>query len=318
MKISREIKLGFIITATIFVFVWGVSYLKGKDIFNRQLTVYAEYDNVSGLVETNPVVVSGVKIGQIDRIYFHPDGSGKIMVRMIIGRQIGIPSNSVARLTGADFMGFREIDIIMGNSPMEIKNGDTLASLISASITEEVSRQIAPLTTQAGSLLSKIDSVLVAVLEIFNAETRRNISQSIESMQKTLGNIQRTTATVDTTFAHQARRLSVIMANAESISTNLSQNNQAITNVISNLSGLSDTLAALEIAQTMQNVNHTIEALAASLDKINRGQGSLGLLVNDEQLYRNLEASSKQLERLLEDIRHNPRRYINVSVFGRN
>ncbi len=318
MKITREIKLGIIVTATIFVFVWGVSYLKGKDIFNRQLTIYAEYENVSGLLETNPVVVSGVKIGQVERIYFHPDGSGKIMVQLILGRQISIPSNSVARLTGADFMGFREIDIVMGNSPQAIKNGDTLASLTSASITEEVSRQIAPLTTQAESLLLKIDSVLGAVLEIFNAETRRNLTQSIESMRQTLGNIQNTTTTLDTTFAHQAKRLAVIMSNAESITTNLSQNNQAITNVISNLSELSDTMAALEIAQTMQNVNNTMEALAASMDKINRGQGSLGLLVNDDQLYRNLEASSKQLEQLLKDIRQNPGRYINVSVFGRN
>lgn len=318
MKISREVKLGFIGAVTLFLFVWGLSYLKGKDILGRQLTIFAEYDNVSGLVETNPVVVSGVKIGQVDRIYFHPDGSGKIMVRMIVGRDIGIPVNSVARLTGADFMGFREIDIILGDSRVNVFNGDTLATLTSASLTEEVSQQIAPLKHQAENLLAQIDSVLAVVQNIFNAETRENISQSIESIKQTIVTIEKTTATVDTTFSRQASRLAVILSNAESISNNLRQNNEAITNIIQNFSELSDTMAALEIAKTMEDVNKTMEALSAAMDKINRGEGSLGLLVNDEELYRNLETSSKQLELLLEDIRQNPRRYINVSVFGRN
>jgi len=318
LKISREVKLGFIGAVTLFLFVWGLSYLKGKDILGRQLTIFAEYDNVSGLVETNPVVVSGVKIGQVDRIYFHPDGSGKIMVRMIVGRDIGIPVNSVARLTGADFMGFREIDIILGDSRVNVFNGDTLATLTSASLTEEVSQQIAPLKHQAENLLAQIDSVLAVVQNIFNAETRENISQSIESIKQTIVTIEKTTATVDTTFSRQASRLAVILSNAESISNNLRQNNEAITNIIQNFSELSDTMAALEIAKTMEDVNKTMEALSAAMDKINRGEGSLGLLVNDEELYRNLETSSKQLELLLEDIRQNPRRYINVSVFGRN
>lgn len=314
MKIKREIKIGILATATLFLFVWGLSYLKGRDIFNRQLTIYAEYKNVTGLVETNPVKVSGVKIGQVERIYFHPDGSGRIMVQMVINRDISIPGNSVAQLTGADFMGFREIDIVLGNAPEAIKNGDTLSSVALSSLTEALSGQIAPIAKQAENLLAQIDSVL----SIFNAETRSNISKSIESLSKTMASIEKTSAMAETTFARQTERLAVIMANAESISTNLSQNNEAITNVLNNFSELSDTLAALEIAHTMQEVNKTMEALASSMDKINRGEGSLGLLVNDDQLYRNLETSSKQLDRLLEDIRKNPGRYINISVFGRN
>ncbi len=303
---------------TLFLFIWGLTYLKGKDIFSKQLTVYAVYENVSGLVETNPVVVSGVKVGQVDQIYFHPDGSGRIMVRIIMGRQINIPNNSVARLTGADFMGFREIDVVLGNSGVPLANGDTLGTLISASLTEEVSQQIMPLKLQTENLLAQVDSVLAVIQAIFNADTRDNITRSIDGIRQTIVNLQETTATVDSTFSQQASRLAVIVANAESISTNLRQNNEAITNIIQNFSEISDTLAALELAQTMEDVNKAMEAFSGTMEKINRGEGSIGLLVNDEELYRNLERSSKQLDLLLEDIRQNPRRYINVSVFGKN
>ncbi len=303
---------------TLFLFIWGLTYLKGKDIFSRQLSVYAVYENVSGLVESNPVVLSGVKIGQVDQIYFHPDGSGRIMVKMIMKMEINIPNNSVARLTGADFMGFREIEILLGNSGIPVINGDTLPSLISASVIEEVGQQMLPLKHQAENLLAQADSVLAVIQYIFDAETRDNITRSFDGIRQTIVNLEETTATIDSTFSQQASRLAVIVANAESISTNLRQNNEAITNIIQNFSGISDTLAALELAKTMEDVNKTMEAFSETMEKINRGEGSVGLLVNDEELYRNLEQSSKQLDLLLEDIRENPRRYINVSVFGRN
>jgi len=303
---------------TLFLFIWGLTYLKGKDIFSRQLSVYAVYENVSGLVESNPVVLSGVKIGQVDQIYFHPDGSGRIMVKMIMKMEINIPNNSVARLTGADFMGFREIEILLGNSGIPVINGDTLPSLISASVIEEVGQQMLPLKHQAENLLAQADSVLAVIQYIFDAETRDNITRSFDGIRQTIVNLEETTATIDSTFSQQASRLAVIVANAESISTNLRQNNEAITNIIQNFSEISDTLAALELAKTMEDVNKTMEAFSETMEKINRGEGSVGLLVNDEELYRNLEQSSKQLDLLLEDIRENPRRYINVSVFGRN
>ena len=306
MKISREVKLGFVISFTLFLFFWGFNYLKGKDIFSRQLSIYAEYDDVRGLVETNPVVVSGVKIGQVERIYFHPEGSGKIIIRMILDRQIKIPTNSVARLTGADFMGFREIDIILGDSPAIITTGDTLASLTSFSAIDEVTKQLMPITGQAENMLSQIDSVLTAINQIFNQETRENITKSIANLNQTMYQVSR-----------QTSRLDDIFSNVQSITNNLNENNEAISNIIKNFSEISDTLAALELAKTMKEVDQSLESFSAIMEKINNGEGSVGLLINNEELYRNLEASSKQLEKLLEDVRKNPGRYVNISVFGK-
>ncbi|MEE4178071.1 MAG: MlaD family protein [Bacteroides sp.] len=294
-------------TLTLFLFIWGISYLKGRDIFSRQMTIYSEFDNVTGLVETNPVIVSGVKIGQVDKIRFHPDGSGRIVVSMILNKEIGIPANSLAHLKGADFMGFREIELLLGDAPVAVSNGDTLVSRTTTSIMEDVAKQLGPVKEQAEALLARVDSVMAAIQYVFNEDTQNNLTQSIESLKNTM-------VTVD----KQSDRLDAIMANAESITTNLKENNESITNIIHNFSSISDTLAALEITRTMEEVNTTMEALSKTMGKIQRGEGSIGLLVNDDALYQNLETSSKKLDLLLEDIRLNPRRYINVSVFGRN
>lgn len=307
MKISREVKLGLLGTLTLFLFIWGIAYLKGKDIFSSQLTIYSEFGNVTGLVETNPVIVSGVKIGQVDEISFHPDGSGRIIVSMILNKEIGIPKNSVAHLKGADFMGFREIELIIGDAPAKVSNGDTIVSRTSTSLLEDAGQQLAPVKEQAEVLLARVDSVLAAIQYVFSEDIQNNLTQSIESLKNTMVTIDK-----------QSGRLDAIMANAESITTNLKDNNESITNIIQNFSSISDTLAALEIAQTMAEVNTTMESLSGTMEKIQRGEGSIGLLVNDDALYQNLETSSKKLDLLLEDIRLNPRRYINVSVFGKN
>lgn len=307
MKISREVKLGLLGTLTLFLFIWGIAYLKGKDIFSSQLTIYSEFGNVTGLVETNPVIVSGVKIGQVDEISFHPDGSGRIIVSMILNKEIGIPKNSVAHLKGADFMGFREIELIIGDALAKVSNGDTIVSRTSTSLLEDAGQQLAPVKEQAEVLLARVDSVLAAIQYVFSQDIQNNLTQSIESLKNTMVTIDK-----------QSGRLDAIMANAESITTNLKDNNESITNIIQNFSSISDTLAALEIAQTMAEVNTTMESLSGAMEKIQRGEGSIGLLVNDDALYQNLETSSKKLDLLLEDIRLNPRRYINVSVFGKN
>lgn len=307
MKISREVKLGLLGTLTLFLFIWGIAYLKGKDIFSSQLTIYSEFGNVTGLVETNPVIVSGVKIGQVDEISFHPDGSGRIIVSMILNKEIGIPKNSVAHLKGADFMGFREIELIIGDAPATVSNGDTIVSRTSTSLLEDAGQQLAPVKEQAEVLLARVDSVLAAIQYVFSEDIQNNLTQSIESLKNTMVTIDK-----------QSGRLDAIMANAESITTNLKDNNESITNIIQNFSSISDTLAALEIARTMAEVNTTMESLSGTMEKIQRGEGSIGLLVNDDALYQNLETSSKKLDLLLEDIRLNPRRYINVSVFGKN
>ncbi len=316
MKITREFKIGLLAVAAIFLFIWGMNFLKGKDIFSRQMTFYAIYDDVSGLIESNPVSLNGVNIGQVNRIRFMPDGSGRILVENIIRRDVVIPDNSKSILTGMSLTGTREIIISLGDSPNLISNGDTLASAQQTSIQDEVSQLVAPIKQRADDLFVQVDSVLVIFQAIFNKQTQQNIVSSFESIQNTLDNLEQTTETLDKTIEEESSRLSVILSNTESISSNLKNNNELISNIIQNFSSISDSIAAANIQQTLAHTEESLANLNAILEKVNKGEGSLGLLVNDEELYNNMQSSSRQLELLLEDIRKNPGSYINISVFG--
>jgi phospholipid/cholesterol/gamma-HCH transport system substrate-binding protein len=312
VKVAREIKLGILTVLTIFLVVWGMNYLKGRDIFSRQITFYAVYNDVSGLIQSNPVSLNGVNIGQVNRIGFLPDGSGRILIECIIDNVVPIPANSTSMLSGASLTGSREIILLLGDSPQTINSGDTLASSMQISLQEEVSQLVIPIRERAEELFAQVDSVMVVFQSIFNPQTRNNITSSFGSIQQTLENLERTTDTFD----KESTRIANILANVESISQNLRNNNENLTNILTNFSEISDTLAAANIRQTMANAEQSVQNLNQVLDKINRGEGSLGLLVNDEKLYRNLDNSATQLELLLEDIRRNPGRYVRISVFG--
>lgn len=316
MKITREFKIGILAVAAIFLFIWGLNFLKGKDIFSRQLIFYAVYDDVTGLIESNPVSLNGVNIGQVNRIRFMPDGSGRILVENIIRRDVVIPDNSISVLTGMSLTGTREIIISLGDSPNLISDGDTLKSSQQASLQDEVSQLVAPIKQRADELFVQVDSVMMVFQAIFNVQTQRNIIRSFESIQNTLDNLEQTTETLDKTIDEESTRLSAILSNAESISSNLKNNNELISNIIQNFSSISDSISAANLQQTLTHTEESLASLNSILDKVNKGEGSLGLLVNDEELYNNMQSSSRQLELLLEDIRKNPGSYINISVFG--
>jgi phospholipid/cholesterol/gamma-HCH transport system substrate-binding protein len=306
LKITRELKIGLFTVMTVFLIIWGINYLKGKDIFSRQMYFYAVYDDVTGLIESNPVSINGVKIGQINSIRFMPDGSGRILVESIISRSIQIPRNSISQLTGASLMGNREIIILLGDSKDMIENRDTLQSGMATSIKDEVSEMVAPIKQRAEELFIQIDSIMEVFQAIFTTQTRENIVNSFASIQNTLENLETTTDRLDQTIDAESVRISSIMANAESITRNLSDNNELVKNILQNFSNISDSIASANLHQTLVNAEKSLENLNMVLEKIEKGEGSIGLLLNDEGLYNNLESSSKQLELLLEDIRKNP------------
>ena len=316
MKIRSEIKIAALLIVALTAFIWGYNYLKGKDLFTKKLIVYAKYDEVGGLASANPVYVNGLKIGQVNQVYFEGGRSARIIVKMMLNRDLIIPKNSIARIFSADLMGSKAIDIVLGNSNLMVEMNDTLQSDIQASLQEEVNRQVQPIKMKAEELLSSIDTLVTAIQTIFNEEARINIAQSFESIKLTIHSIEHASFTIDTLIQTERRRLTVILENIEAISTNLRSNNKEITEALRNIKTISDSLAASNIRETFSHLEHTMNNLNQILGKIETGEGSLGLLINDKQLYESLESASKELTDLLEDMRLNPGRYIHFSAFG--
>ncbi len=318
MKIAREVKIGAFLLVTLAFFIWGYNYLKGKDLFKKQLQLYAVYENVGGLLAANPIFLNGLKIGQVQDLYFEGHGSSRIIARLFVSSDIRVPYDSRAIIYSHDIMGARAINLILGNSAVLAKDGDTLISGTEATLQEEVNRQVQPIKKKAEDLLLSLDSVVTTIQTVLDAETRKNLVQSFGSIRQTINNLEHTSYTIDTLVQAERRRMALILANIESVSTNLRNNNQLLSNSIRNISAISDTIASLNLRQTFTRFGTAVDNLSLMLDRLDRGEGSLGKLINDPTLYRELETSSHELNQLLEDIKMNPKRYVHFSIFGRS
>ena len=314
-KISREIKAGVIVIIAIAFFVWGYSFLKGKDLFEKTYSYFAIYDRVDGLMNSAPVYVNGLKVGNVGNISFLSDTNRQIIIELKILKNFFIPKKSIAEIYSADLMGTRAIKIILSNENTFYRPYDTIISSIEADLKTQVSAQVLPLKLKAEDLIKSIDSVMTVVQSIFDRQTRYNISRSIESIRMTVESLEKTSVALDTLVQSEKYALTRIIANIESISENLRNNNELITNIMKNLSNLSDSLQQANIKQTILNANKALYEANLILDKINRGEGSLGMLIQNEQLYKNLESSSRNLDLLIRDLRENPKRYVHFSLF---
>jgi phospholipid/cholesterol/gamma-HCH transport system substrate-binding protein len=317
LKIKREVKVGVLVVFSLAFLYWGMNFLKGRNFFNKSRVFYAVYDQVNGLTESNEVLVNGYKIGIVSQIKFI-DSKGRMCVKILVENELDIPKNSVARIYSSNLMGSKAIEILLGNSKELAVNGDTLTSKMALTVSEEVSVQMLPLKLKAEDLMLSIDSVLSVIQYVFNEDTRENLKKSFESIKITIQNLESTSYNIDTLVASQRSRLSMIFSNVESITSNIKNNNSKLSNIITNFSALSDTLSKAKVATTINNANKALKDVSEITQKINSGQGSLGLLLNNDSVYNNLDNSSKQLSLLLEDMRLNPSRYVSFSVFGKN
>lgn len=307
--------IGFVITVSVAAFIWGLYFLKGRDIFNKENSYYAVYDKIDGLTASSPVLVNGFKVGQVTVITFHPDKSGRLVVQIITRKDLELPDSTVARITSIDLMGNKAIQLMTSRFKTYHKDGDTLFADIEPSLTEQVSIQMLPVKKQAENLMHEMQQALEIIKYIFNAQTRDNLTKSFESIKLTVENLAHSSGNLDTLVSMQTTRLNIIFANVESITSNLKSNNAAITTILTNLSAITDSLTRTKFVQTIYNVNKTLDQTAVIFEKINRGEGTLGQLLKNDTMYQNLQNASRNLNRLLIDVKENPKKYVQYSLF---
>ncbi len=292
MKIKKEYILGIVGLATLILFFWGINYLKGKDLLASQQRFYAIYPKVDGLIESHPVTINGVKIGQVNRIGLHPDRSGRVLIECIVGNQADIPANSTAILAPAGFLGGYQIILVPGNASVLMQNRDTLATEIQTSLPDEIGQQLLPLKGQIEGVFARVDTLIGALNLLVDIQNRSQIAQGLESLNQA-------------------------MSNLTAITKNIDEQETSITALIHNMRTFSDTLTGLDFAHTLEQTNLSLNALTQLIDTANQPDGTIGLLLHDEKLYHNLETTTMQLNLLLEDIRTNPKKYVSFSIFGK-
>ena len=316
LKLSREFKVGLYIVLAIAILYWGVNYLKGNDVFASGKTYYAIYDNTEGLTKAKAVQINGYQVGLIDEIYFHPDRSGRLIVKMKMLQEYPVASNTIAKIHSTGLLGEKSISLLLGDGEELAQAGDTLASDVEESLTEAVNQQVAPIKAKAEHLLGSLDTAVTLLTGFLNEETRNNFVKSFDNLQRTFENLENSSEILNAYLADNEESFGELASNLESISRNLKDNNENITNVLSNLSSVTDSLQRANITGTFLKVDTAVNQLNTVLERINSGEGTVGALINDRELYNNLNEASDALNRLLLDIKYNPNRYVNVSVFG--
>jgi phospholipid/cholesterol/gamma-HCH transport system substrate-binding protein len=307
------VALSFVLALVLFI--WGFNFLKGKDVFNKEQLYFVEYNQVNGLIRSNPVVINGLRVGQVRDIYFHPSLNGKLIVVIALTTKFPVPENSIARIFSSDLMGSKAIELQLGTSKIYLKPNDTLMSSIEASLMDEVNAQVLPLKIKAETLLSSVDSLVVILQTILNENAKDNIFSSLQSVSATIQNLERTTLVIDSVVSTESSRISSILYNIELITRNFEQNNGEINTILSNMAALSDSLVKADIGSVVHHADASLAELNKLLDAINRGQGTVGQMMQNDTLYYQLEKSAEELNKLLEDVRLNPKRYVKFSLF---
>ena len=319
LKITKEIRIGDVVLASIGLFIYGFNFLKGSNIFHKEKVVYAVYGNVDGLLESAIVQLNGMKIGVVKEIeLLKNDRAGRILVTMSVENGVKIPTDSKARIVSFDLLGSKAVALQLGQELQYLNSGDTIRSEIEDDLKTTVDKRIAPLQKKAEGLISSIDSVMVVVQQVLNKQARENLIKSFESIKVSIQTFERTSSRLDTLVASQQHKLSDIFSKVESITSNLASNNDKVTKVLENFESISDSLAKSKIRSTINHANDALANVGTILDKINSGKGTVGQLINNDSLYRKLNNSAQDLDLLLKDLREHPKRYVHFSVFGKN
>lgn len=311
MKISNETKVGALTAIAIALLFIGYSFLKGNDVFSSEKTYYTEYNNVDGLSTSKPVMVNGFQIGRVSSLKLQENGT--IRTEFKIKKDYPIPSNTVARIVSADLLGSKAIVFDLGNSTTMARDGDPLLSDIQANLMEKVE----PLQHKIENLVVKLDSVLSAVNTALDDEFQRDFKSSLHSISISLSNMEKITKDVEGLVGSERMRLANIMMNLESITNNFKNYDGQIKSILGNLDKMSDELAQVEIKETIDNAAKAMQDVQSITDKINNGEGSIGLLINDDKLYHNLNGASESLDNLINDLKENPGKYLKLSIFGK-
>ena len=306
---NKELKIGLVAIITIGTLFIGVNYLKGLNVLSSSRTYYAQYENIGGLQVGSSVLVNGYKVGAVSDIDLLIENNQQLLVTISIEKEFAMPSNTVCKIVNQDLMGTKGISLLLGDATDFLEVGDTLNGSVEGTLQDEVNAQILPLKNKAEQLIGSMDSVMMIVTAVLNKDTRESLRNSLQSLDKTFLLMTETMIKVDSMVAVNDDRITKVVKNLESITSNLESSNGDIKNILTNFSTLSDSLAKADIASVLKNIS-------SITTKINNGEGSIGLLLKDDKIYDNFEKSTRELAELLEDIKRHPSRYVNFSIIG--
>lgn len=311
MKISNETKVGIITVVALGMLIAGFNFLKGKDVFDRSTKIYAVFDKLGSLGRSNEVKINGLTIGTVYDLEETDKNVSGIKVTISLTRDVNIPSNSVAYISAPIAgLGSSTILIDMGDATTYLKDGDIISTRIDEGLLGGITAEVSPTLAKIRTSLDSLNRVFGNLNRLMDSETKGNI-------QSTIANLDRTSASLARLMDADNGALAKSLNNIESITGNLRKNNDSITAIIGNTKSFTGQLSELDLKQTMDTLNAAIVQLKTTIGMLSSNEGSLGALINDRKLYDKLNDVLLSSEILLDDLRTHPKRYVNLSIFGK-
>jgi phospholipid/cholesterol/gamma-HCH transport system substrate-binding protein len=313
MKYSKEIRTAVVAFATLFAFVWGYNFLNGNDIFSKQRVYYSVFTDAGGVNTSAPVMANGYKVGLVRDVYFEPVGRRNVVVEiMLTADNFEIPKGTKAQMS-SDLFGTTSIILMLGDESGFLNEGDTLK----AEIKEGLLASIDPLKDKAEELILNLDSLVLDLRDALGkGERTSSVNKALTDLAVTMDNLKRATGKIDVLVSKDGD-LSRILADVEAFTSVLDKNKGEIDRLVGNLATFSDSLAAADIASTINNANRTFAELAIAMEQINSGKGTVGKLLHNDTIFNNLATATANLDSLFVDIKARPSRYVHVSLFGK-
>lgn len=315
---KKEIQIGIVALIAVAVAYYGFSFLLGKQILRKGTQFYALYPSSGGITIDNQVKLNGINVGKVNKVTLSGRKDESVLVGFYIDNEHAkVTDSTIAKVASLDLFGTMAVVLQNTGAGNPLGDGDTVMSEVEGDLKSAVDERLRPLEEKTNALIGSMDSLVTSIQIILDEDTRKSLHSSFKSINRSLKVFERTAGTLETSVDKETKRFDSILYNINSITANLEENNARVDNVLKNFSDISDSLTKADITGTFDKAGKALDNVAGIMEKIEKGEGTMGMLVNNDSLYNNLNEASLEMDKLLEDMRVNPGRYIHFSVFGR-
>ncbi len=304
---KSKLKVGLFCIVAVVIFYLGACFFKGVSAFGKKTYYYAVFENTGGLQESNAVMLNGYKIGQVTKVSILSDNPVRLCAELMITEPVNIPKNSKVQVAPKDLLGGTVVNILFGNDTQMLQAKDTMATYVVPQMTDGIDG----LKAQLASILTSVDTIALSVKDVLSPEGGAG------DLKATLSNLEKTTANLNDILGDNKMKVNRLVTNLEQFSGTLQSVSPQLETIVNNLDHISDSIAKANVTQLINDAQKTISDVQLVVEKIQKGEGTVGQLVTNDTLYINLENSLHSLDELLKDLKANPKKYINVTVFGK-
>lgn len=316
MKVSNETKVGALTIIAITLIILGFNFLRGKTLFKSGNFIYAKYTDTKGLIISNPVYVNGFQVGTVFDIENKSADLSQIIVSIKLNNVYNIPTNSIATIQDNP-LGTNSIAIVLGDAKTYLKSEDTIKTAPAASLLGDLMNTLSPLGEQTKKTISNLEKVLSNINKVLNEQNRANIEQILSNLSTATVSLNKSMESVEAMLQNQSGSIAMTANNLNSFSKNLTDNNKRINDIISNLDTTTKQIKEIDLSSTIKDIQVVVGELTQTIHNLNNGDGTAAKLLNDPDIYRQLQGTIKSINTLVDDVKTHPKRYVNISVFGK-